>query len=153
MSLPLFHFYKHNITLNSKRKKKYPSLSLQNPPSIHQSKYLGSDSAENLTGTALIISSCSVYCFLFFHPQIFWLKSYLCVHVEQNQTCISVVIHISRYTLINKFVKIGKNSWNEVAISKLPIWKARPDNEEQPGPPVSQSIRGSFSGLFSDLMK
>lgn len=83
MSLPLFHFYKHNITLNSKRKKKYPSLSLQNPPSIHQSKYLGSDSAENLTGTALIISSCSVYCFLFFHPQIQELNDmfFLCVHL------------------------------------------------------------------------
>lgn len=29
----------------------------------------------------------------------------------------------------------------------------RPEIEEQPGPPLNQSIRGSFLGLFSDLMK
>ncbi|KAJ1417165.1 Ribonuclease H-like superfamily [Sesbania bispinosa] len=39
------------------------------------------------------------------------------------------------------------------AVAKvLPISKARPDKAEQPGPPVSQSMRGSSFGLFSDSM-
>jgi len=32
----------------------------------------------------------------------------------------------------------------------LPISMTRPEKAEQPGPPVSQSMRGSFFGLFSD---
>jgi len=35
----------------------------------------------------------------------------------------------------------------------LPISKTRPERAEQPGPPVSQSMRGSSFGLFSDSMK
>nr|AFK37679.1 unknown [Lotus japonicus] len=34
-----------------------------------------------------------------------------------------------------------------------PISRTRPDKAEQPGPPVSQSMRGSSLGLFSDSMK
>ena len=35
----------------------------------------------------------------------------------------------------------------------IPISYTRPENPEQPGPPVSQSTRGSSSGLLSDSMK
>ena len=42
---------------------------------------------------------------------------------------------------------------NRVMIWKLPISETRPEKEEQPGPPVNQSIRGSFLGSFSDLIK
>lgn len=63
-------------------------------------------------------------------------------------------ICIEKTPLILHTNEIGKKQmFIESNYCKLPISQERPLKDEQPGPPVSQIIRGSFSGFVSDSTK
>jgi hypothetical protein len=52
--------------------------------------------------------------------------------------------------LTNLKLCVGKGM---IELVFVPISKKMPEKAEQPGPPVSQSKRGSSLGLFSDSIK